>query len=286
MEIPFVKMHGLGNNYIYLDFFQFQLEEKWLSKLAQDVSNVHTGIGSDGLILIHPSDAADLGMRIFNKDGSEGQSCGNGLRCTAKYAYETGIVAASSFTIETKAGIVHATVQVEDGRVTLITIDMGKPVLNRASIPMLGKDIPTVIAEPFQIAGRELFVTPLFMGNPNAVFFVERIEEAPLHELGPLIEKDSRFPEGVNVEFIEIVSETEMNFRVWERGSGATQACGTGACAAVVAAILNKRANRNTTIHVHLEGGDLNIKWDEHGHVWMTGGAEIVATGKYHFSVK
>ncbi|SET34121.1 diaminopimelate epimerase [Oceanobacillus limi] len=285
MEIPYIKMHGLGNSYIYLDLFQFEIEEDQLATLAQEVSNVNTGIGSDGLILIHPSEVAEVGMRIFNKDGSEGMSCGNGLRCTAKYAYEYGIVDRPNFKIETKAGIVEAEILVEEGKVNDITVNMGSPILNRSAIPMLGDDDKHVINERFAIGDRDLHVTAVSMGNPHAVYFVDDIEQAPLYDLGPIIEKDERFPEGVNVEFIEVLSENELNFRVWERGSGVTQACGTGACAAAVASILNNNARKNETITVHLLGGDLQIKWDENDQVWMTGGADIIATGVYQFHI-
>nr|WP_306798677.1 diaminopimelate epimerase [Oceanobacillus saliphilus] len=284
MEIPFIKMHGLGNNYIYIDLFQHNLEEEMLADIAQKVSNVNTGIGSDGMILIHPSEKADLGMRIFNKDGSEGMSCGNGLRCTAKYAYEHGIIKKEKFSIATKANIVESEVQLEGDQVQEITINMGAPDLRRMDIPMMGNDDPKVVSEPFIVNGEKLHVTAVSMGNPHAVFFVDNIEEAPLYELGPKIEKDMRFPEGVNVEFIEIVSPNEINFCVWERGSGVTQACGTGACAAVVASVLNNHVNRNEDVVVHLAGGDLTIKWDEYGDVWMTGGAEVIAEGIFTYS--
>lgn len=283
MEIPFVKMHGLGNNYIYVDLFQFEIEEKRLPAIAREISNVNTGIGSDGLILIHPSTVAAVGMRIFNKDGSEGNTCGNGLRCTAKYAFEQGLVKSRDFQIETKAGIVDATVQTNGGSVTEITVNMGKPRLKRSLIPMRGEERESIVSEPFDVANRELRLTAVSMGNPHAVFFVDDITTAPLYELGEIIEQDSRFPEGVNVEFVEVVNETELNFRVWERGSGVTQACGTGACAAAVAAILNGFASNGKPTTVHLQGGDLEIKWDDDGFVWMTGGAEVIATGSYYF---
>nr|WP_010647330.1 diaminopimelate epimerase [Oceanobacillus massiliensis] len=285
MEIPFIKMHGLGNNYIYIDLFQHQLDENLLSNIAEKVSNVNTGIGSDGMILIHPSEHADLGMRIFNKDGSEGKSCGNGLRCTAKYAYEHGIISKEKFTIETKANIVESEVLLADGQVQEITINMGAPLLRRMDIPMMGNDDSQVVSEPFIVNGKKLEVTAVSMGNPHAVFFVDNIHDAPLHELGPVIEKDMRFPEGVNVEFIEVVSANEINFAVWERGSGITQACGTGACASVVAAILNQQVNRDEDVIVHLAGGDLTIKWDEKGDVWMTGGADVIAEGVYQYQI-
>lgn len=283
MNIPFTKMHGIGNNYIYLDLFAYEFEESIFTQLAIDISDANTGIGSDGLILIHPSKVADVGMRIFNRDGSEGQSCGNGLRCVAKYVYEYKLVSSKVFRIETKAAIVSA--EVYGGRecVDKVTIDMGSPLLNRSQIPMLGNDDAEVIAEDFLINDHLLQVTALFLGNPNAVFFVDTIEKAPLHKLGSVITEDFRFPNRTNVEFVEIVSDKEINFRVWERGSGVTEACGTGACAAVVASVLNGHVQRNEEICVHLSGGDLTIKWAEDGHVWMTGPAEIIAQGVFYW---
>jgi diaminopimelate epimerase len=283
MKIPFTKMHGIGNNYIYLDLFAHQFEESIFNPLAIDISDVNTGIGSDGLILIHPSKVADVGMRIFNKDGSEGQSCGNGLRCVAKYVYENNLVSSKVFRIETKAAIVSAEVYGRREYVGKVTVDMGSPLLNRGQIPMRGNDDTEVIAEDFLINDHLLQVTALFLGNPNAVFFVDLIEEAPLRELGSLITADSRFPDRTNVEFVEIVSDKEINLRVWERGSGVTQACGTGACAAVVASVLNGHVQRNKEICVHLSGGNLNIKWAEDGHLWMTGPAEIIAHGVFYW---
>ncbi|MFB4169286.1 diaminopimelate epimerase [Virgibacillus sp. JSM 102003] len=284
MEIPFTKMHGLGNNYIYIDLFKFTIAEEQLSGIAQSISDVYTGIGSDGMILIQPSDDADVGMRIFNKDGSEGQSCGNGLRCVAKYAYENGIIQREKFQIETRANVVEAEVSVKAGLVQEVTINMGEPILRRQAIPMMGEDVPQVVAEPFTVGDEKLDVTAISMGNPHAVFFVDSIDAAPLYELGPIIEKDQRFPDGVNVEFIEVISKSELNFQVWERGSGVTQACGTGACASVVAAVLNGSVHRNEDIIVHLAGGDLVIKWDDNGSVWMTGGANVIATGTYYLA--
>ncbi|WP_080875108.1 diaminopimelate epimerase [Oceanobacillus timonensis] len=283
MKIPFTKMHGLGNNYIYIDLFHTELPEDKLSELAVKMSNQNTGIGSDGMILIHPAETADVGMRIFNKDGSEGMNCGNGLRCTAKYAYETGIVRKSEFTIQTKANIVQAIVKKNrEQEVEEVTIDMGEPILQREQIPMLGEAGTTVIDEPFPVADTTLQVTAVSMGNPHVITVVDAIDEAPLTTLGPIIEKDERFPEGVNTEFIEIVSDEEIHFRVWERGSGVTEACGTGACAAVVAATLNDKVTKGKKIVVHLAGGDLLIEWKEDGHIWMTGGAETIASGIFN----
>ncbi len=282
MEIPYTKMHGLGNSYIFLNLFSFSVEESILVDLARKVSDVNTGIGSDGLILIHPTAAADVGMRIFNKDGSEGKNCGNGLRCVAKYAFENNLVNKTQFVIETRAGNVTAEVFLDGDTVEEVTVDMGKPILNRQAIPMLGND-DTVISEVFEVNQHLLELTAVSMGNPHAVFFVEDINDAPLYDLGPLITNDDRFPEGVNVEFIEMISETEMHFRVWERGSGVTQACGTGACAAAVASILNGYAQKDTEVCVHLSGGDLFIKWAGDGRVWMRGKAETTTTGTFYW---
>ncbi|MEQ6390232.1 diaminopimelate epimerase [Bacillaceae bacterium S4-13-58] len=284
MNIPFTKMHGLGNSYIYIDVFSFdKLDEKDYSHLAQDVSSIYTGIGSDGLILIMPSEKADVRMRIFNKDGSEGKNCGNGLRCVAKYAFENNIVSKESFQIETLAGVVQATVHVQDSIVKEVTVNMGKPRLTRAIIPMIGPESEEVINEKFEIGENHLNITAVSMGNPHAVFFVDDIDQAPLYDIGAKVSLDPRFPEGVNAEFVEVVQPDEINFRVYERGSGVTQACGTGACAAAIASILNGFSHRNKDITVHLAGGDLIIKWDLDGQVWMTGAATTVAKGNYQW---
>ncbi|SFM38269.1 diaminopimelate epimerase [Gracilibacillus orientalis] len=281
MKIPFTKMHGIGNSYIFINVFEFSIEENILADLAKAVSNKDTGIGSDGLILIHPTENAEVGMRIFNKDGSEGKNCGNGLRCVAKYAYEHQLVDSKQFTIETKAGNVSAEVHGERESVDEVTVDMGVPILKRSEIPMLGEDQEQVIAEPFEIRGENLEVTTVSMGNPHAVFFVNDINEAPLTTLGPVIEKDERFPESVNAEFIEQVNDQEIHFRVWERGSGVTLACGTGACASVVASALNGKLDKGKEITVHLAGGDLYITWAEDGRVWMRGKAETTIEGTF-----
>ncbi len=283
-RIPFIKMHGLGNNYIYVDTFKTNLQEDILADLAVKVSSVNTGIGSDGLILICPSENAPVKMRIFNSDGSEGKNCGNGLRCVAKYAFENGIVKDIKFQIETLSGIVEAIVQEKNGIVHSVTINMGPPFLSRESIPMEGKPVNEVINEPFVVDGESYSITAVSMGNPHCIMFIDDINEAPLVSLGPIIEKDPRFPESVNVEFVEIISESEMHFRVWERGSGITQACGTGACAAVVASNLNGKSKRGILTTVHLAGGDLYINWSNDGNVYMTGPAELICTGEYIYN--
>lgn len=283
MQIAFTKMHGIGNSYIYLDLFQHDYKEDIFCELAQKMANIHTGIGSDGLIIIQPSKIADCGMRVFNKDGSEGTNCGNGLRCVAKYIFERHIVRQELISIETKSGIMLAQVVVQDNRVIEVIVDMGKPLLLRKDIPMLGNPNELVINEIFPLPQQSLLVTALFLGNPNTVVFVNAIEQAPLRTLGGIIANDMRFPYRCNVEFVEVVHEKALKCCVWERGSGITEACGTGACAAVVAAILNGFCQKEEEIVVQLRGGDLVIRWADNDHIWMRGPAEFIADGIYEF---
>ncbi|WP_088071319.1 diaminopimelate epimerase [Gottfriedia luciferensis] len=277
----YTKMHGLGNNYIYVNMFEEKLREEELSNLAIEVSNINTGIGSDGMILICPSEIADVKMRVFNSDGSEAKNCGNGLRCVAKYAFEHGIVNNESFAIETISTKVNATVHVENDIVNQVTVNMGKPIFKRSLIPMTGneqefaKDKILFEDENHEFIG-------VSMGNPHAVFKVEDIKEAPLTTLGPFVEKHELFPESVNVEFIECLPHNEINFVVWERGSGVTQACGTGACAAAVAMIQEGKYKRDEPITVHLQGGDLQITWSTDGDVWMKGPAVTITEGIFY----
>lgn len=282
-KFNFTKMHALGNNYIYVDMFKEQIEEERLASLAVSVSDIYKGIGSDGMILICPSEVAPVKMRIFNNDGSEGRNCGNGLRCVAKYAYENGIVEAEQFAIETLSGIVQAYVHIDRGIVEEVTINMGQPRLSREQIPMKGESAESIVNEKATFAGQEYNITAVSMGNPHVIFYVDHIEEAPLTTLGPIVEKDERFPEGVNVEFVEVVNEKEVHFRVWERGSGITQACGTGACAAVVSSVLNDKVERDVPVVVHLAGGDLTIEWKRDGDVFMKGEAKTVCKGEYYY---
>ncbi|KPB04718.1 diaminopimelate epimerase [Bacillus sp. CHD6a] len=282
-SFQFTKMHGLGNNYIYVNMFEEKLEEDELSSLAIRVANIHTGIGSDGMILICPSEKAPVKMRIFNNDGSEGKNCGNGLRCVAKYAYEHGIVQTETFKIETLSGLVEAEVELAGGQVTSVTVDMGEPKLHTKEIPILVDEKEALVAEPFTVDGETYKITTVSMGNPHVIFYVDDIKDAPLTTLGPVVEKDPRFPEGVNVEFVEVVAEDELHFRVWERGSGITQACGTGACAAVVASVLNEKTARGIETVVHLAGGDLYITWTNEGSVKMRGPAEVICTGTFYY---
>ncbi|WP_175640578.1 diaminopimelate epimerase [Metabacillus schmidteae] len=280
-SFQFTKMHGLGNSYIYVNLFEEQLEEELLPEIARQVSSVYTGIGSDGLILICPSDQAEVKMRIFNNDGSEGKNCGNGLRCVAKYAFEHKLVTNETFKIETLSGLVEAKVHVNNRNVELVTVDMGEPRLSKAELPMAGENQEKTINEKMEFSGQEYHVTAVSMGNPHLIFYVDDIDQAPVTTLGPIVEKDERFPEGVNVEFVEVVSKNELHFRVWERGSGVTQACGTGACAAVVSSVLNGHTTHGEETTVHLAGGDLLINWTKTGTVLMTGPAEVVCKGTF-----
>lgn len=283
--MKFTKMHGLGNNYIYVNLFEETLIEDDLPDLAVRVSDVNTGIGSDGMILIGPSDRAEFRMRIFNKDGSEGQSCGNGLRCVAKYVYDRGLTSKTGFQIETLGGVVSVEVHADADVARTITVDMGAPRLTKADIPMLGDGGSLTVDEPVAIegvqapSGEPWRMTVVSMGNPHAVMFVPDVYQVPLTEIGPIMECAPVFPERINVEFIAVRSRSEIDFRVWERGSGITQACGTGACAAVVAGVLNGKLDRGKPVTVHLPGGDLDIVYSEEGQVYMTGPAAFICDG-------
>ncbi|WP_158737878.1 diaminopimelate epimerase [Alteribacillus sp. YIM 98480] len=281
--MKFTKMHGLGNSYIYINLFEESLKEEDLPELAINLSNKNTGIGSDGMILIGPSNDQDIRMRVFNADGSEAKNCGNGLRCVAKLAFEKNLVTKKEFTVETLGGPVKASVELSEGgqQVKLISVDMGPPRLLKKDVPMEGNPDSKTIEEAVEVSGTTFYMTALSMGNPHAVFFVDEIETAPVERVGPILEKHSMFPESANIEFVEMAADDNMHFRVWERGSGVTQACGTGACAAVAAAIMTGRTKKDIDVTVHLLGGDLHIRWEEDGNIWMTGPAEIICEGTY-----
>lgn len=275
----FTKMHGAGNDYVYVNCFEErQLPEDPVT-LAQKISHRRFGVGSDGLILIQPSTVADARMRMFNADGSESEMCGNGIRCVAKYVYDHGIATKESMTIETGNGVLKLQLEVESGKAKRITVDMGKPVLDAALIPTnLSSD--SVVGLPVDFAGHKLNVTCVSMGNPHCVAFVPQATDDLVLKLGPLIETDSRFPKRTNVEFVEVISPTELRQRTWERGSGETWACGTGASAVCVAGVLTGNSRREVLIH--LLGGDLSLKWDQDsGHVLMTGQAIEVFSGQW-----
>lgn len=272
----FIKMHGIGNDYVYIDCFQETVKDP--KKLAARISDRHFGVGGDGLILIMPSDKADARMRMFNADGSEAQMCGNGIRCVAKYVFESGIRRQPEIAIETLAGVLRLQLFVSDGAVDKVRVNMGVPRLRRRDIPMLG-DGEQVLAQKLTAGDGEFAVTCLSMGNPHCVIYVDEVETFPVTHYGPLIEHHPQFPERTNVEWIERVNRREIRQRTWERGSGETLACGTGACAAAVASVLNGQTER--TVTVHLSGGDLEIEWGDDNHVYMTGPAVEVFRGEF-----
>lgn len=268
-------MQGAGNDYVYVNCFKETLPQD-IPNLARQVSDRHKGVGSDGLILICPSEKADAQMRMFNADGSESEMCGNGIRCVAKYVYDHGIAQSQTLKIETGAGILSLDLEIIDQRVSQVRVNMGRPILNSSEIPTLLTGDPPVNAD-LQVADQTIQVTCVSMGNPHCVCFVEEITDYWVHEIGPQVEVHPMFPNRINAEFIEIISQNEMIMRVWERGSGETQACGTGACASAVAGVLTGRTERNVLIH--LPGGDLRLEWSDSDEVYMTGPAVEVYEG-------
>jgi diaminopimelate epimerase len=273
--LPFVKMHGIGNDYVYVDAFVHQVADP--AALAQRVSPRRTGIGSDGLILIRPSDVADARMEMYNADGSRGAMCGNGIRCVGKYVYDSGRSRNNPLRIDSDSGIKTLQLELRGGQVARVAVDMGEPILDGPRIPVAAEG--RVIDAPLEVAGVSYQVTCVSMGNPHCVVFVDDVEGLDLERLGPPFERHAFFPQRVNTEFIHVESPTRLRMRVWERGSGETAACGTGACAALVAAVLTGRAERRATLM--LNGGTLEIEWRESdGHVLMTGDAEEVFRGE------
>ena len=265
--VRITKMHGIGNDYIYVDCRERDLVDP--PRFARAVSDRHCGIGSDGLILIRPSSRADCRMEMYNADGSRAEMCGNGIRCVGKYVYDRGL-RRNPLAVETDAGILTLTLEVDgNDRVTAATVDMGPPILDGPRIPVAAEG--RVIERPLEIAGETYRITCVSMGNPHAVVFLPEIDRLELFRIGPLFEHHPFFPARVNTEFVAVRSRGEMDFRVWERGSGETMACGTGACAALVAGVLTDRTDRRATIH--LRGGDLDVEWRADDHVYMTGGA-------------
>lgn len=273
--MKFTKMHGAGNDYVYVNCFEETLPED-IASLAVAVSDRHKGIGSDGLILICPSEKADARMRMFNADGSESEMCGNGVRCVAKYVYDHGIAKQQTLKIETGAGVLHLDLELAGSRVSQVRVNMGKPILKSAEIPTLLPGDPPVDAE-LDLGDQSLQVTCVSMGNPHCITFVDELNDHWVHGVGPKVEVHPMFPNRVNAEFIEVVSPAELKMRVWERGSGETQACGTGACASAVAGVLTERSERNVLIH--LPGGDLRLEWADSDEVFMTGPAVEVYQG-------
>lgn len=272
----FTKMQGLGNDYVYVNCFRENVENP--SEMAIKVSDRHFGIGSDGLILIKPSEVADFRMDMYNADGSQAEMCGNGIRCVAKYVYDYGLTDQTEISVETLAGIKYLKLQIADGKVSRITVNMGQPELVPDKIPVQA-DGDRVVDEPIVVNGVTYKMTCVSMGNPHCIVFVDDTADFPLEEIGPMFENHERFPKRVNTEFIQILNRNEVNMRVWERGSGETLACGTGACASAVACVLNGLTEDEITLH--LLGGDLSVHWDqEENLVYMTGPATVVFDGE------
>ncbi len=271
-------MHGAGNDYVYVDCFQEPVPQD-IAGTAIAISDRHTGVGGDGMVLICPSNVADARMRMFNADGSESEMCGNAIRCVAKFVYDRGIAKKSELKVETGRGVL--TMQLTAGRnglIDLVTVNMGSPILEAARIPTLLAGDPPMNA-PLEVAGQTISVTCVSMGNPHCVTFVDEANDDWVLRVGPQIERHPAFPRRVNAEFIQVVSPSEFVMRVWERGSGETMACGTGACAAAVAGALTGRTGRSVT--AHLRGGDLKLEWSLQGDVFMTGPATEVFSGEW-----
>lgn len=274
--MKFTKMHGCGNDYVYVNLFEEQIENP--AKVSIAVSDRHFGIGSDGLITIGASEIADFRMRIYNADGSEAEMCGNGIRCVAKYVYDHKLTDKTEITVETGAGVKTLQLTVEDDKVTLVRVDMGEPILTPDEIPVVA-DGDRVVDEPIVVDDKEWRMTCVSMGNPHVVVFVDDVAHFELEKYGPLFENHVRFPKRTNTEFVQIISRNEAIMRVWERGSAETWACGTGTCATVMACILNGLTDND--VLVHLRGGDLRIVYDEKSnHVFMTGPATEVFEGE------
>ena len=275
--MKFTKMHGAGNDYVYINGFEERIDDP--AALARFVSDRHFGVGSDGLILILPSRSADVRMRMFNADGSEAEMCGNGVRCVAKFAYDHGLVAATTIRVETGAGVLPLDLELDgDGRVAKVRVNMGRPRLDATDIPVLGFADGPVIEQPLQVLDRTFAITCVSMGNPHCVIFVDDVENFPVETYGPLIENHQAFPKRINVEFVEVISSAEVRQRTWERGAGETLACGTGASAVTVAGVLTGRTGPQLVNH--LLGGDLDMEWRDGEEVYMTGPAAEVFSGE------
>jgi diaminopimelate epimerase len=273
-------MHGLGNDYVYVNCFEEKIDNP--VEVARFVSDRHTGIGSDGLIMINPSKVADCEMEMYNADGSRGEMCGNGVRCVGKYVYDYGITDKTSISVETLGGIKYLDFTVEDGKVKLVRVDMGAPILKPELIPIVmdDKDAETVIDSPIIVDGKEYRMTGVSMGNPHDVVFWDGIDDMDIESIGPKFENHERFPKRINTEFVEVLDRHTAKMRVWERGSGETQACGTGACAVGVASVINGYCQKNKEITIKTKGGILKVQWNENDNVYLSGNAIKVFDGK------
>lgn len=280
--MKFTKMHGIGNDYVYVNCFKETVEDP--AAVARFVSDRHFGIGSDGLILIKPSDVADCEMDMYNLDGSQGAMCGNGIRCVAKYAYDYGIVHKTQISVATRSGIKYLDLTVKDGKVSQVKVNMGAPILTASQIPVVSEK-EEVINEPLEVNGETYYITAVSMGNPHAIVYMTDVDHLDIEKIGPSFENHVAFPDRVNTEFVEVLDEHTVKMRVWERGSGETLACGTGACAVAVASILNERVDGEKPVTVKLLGGDLEIYWNRQENlVYMTGPATTVFDGEIDLS--
>ena len=280
--MKFTKMHGIGNDYVYVNCFKETVEDP--AAVARFVSDRHFGIGSDGLILIKPSEAADCEMDMYNLDGSQGAMCGNGIRCVAKYAYDYGIVHKTQISVATRSGIKYLDLTVKDGKVSQVKVNMGAPILTASQIPVVSEK-EEVINEPLEVNGETYYITAVSMGNPHAIVYMTDVDHLDIEKIGPSFENHVAFPDRVNTEFVEVLDEHTVKMRVWERGSGETLACGTGACAVAVASILNERVDGDKPVTVKLLGGDLEIYWNRQENlVYMTGPATTVFDGEIDLS--
>ncbi|NIL97862.1 MAG: diaminopimelate epimerase [Planctomycetales bacterium] len=275
--MQFIKMHGAGNDYVYVDCFAEQVPKN-LPQTARRISDRHFGVGGDGLILIHPSKIADARMQMFNADGSEAEMCGNGLRCLAKYVYESGIARKPDLRIETGNGVLEVQLEVTGQQVQRVRVDLGEPILQADRIPTTLAGNP-VVDQPLEVGERTFNVTCVSMGNPHCVIFVDEATDDLVLNVGPQIERAAEFPNRVNVEWVEVHGPAEVRQRTWERGSGETLACGTGAGAVCVAGVLTGRTERK--ILNHLAGGDLELQWGQDNHVFLTGPAVEVFRGQW-----
>lgn len=275
--MKFTKMHGLGNDYIYFNGFETEISSP--EELSVRLSDRHTGVGGDGIVIIMPSESADFRMRMFNADGSEGKMCGNAARCVGKYVYEKGLTKKENITLETLSGIKRLHLTVQGGRVTSVRVNMGRAAFAAAEIPVIS-DTETLINKRVKIGTAEKSITCVSVGNPHCVIFEEDIESLELEKIGPLYENDKMFPERVNTEFVRVIGERELSMRVWERGSGETMACGTGACAVAAAAAAVGISPSDEFLTIHLRGGDLRVKYCADGTLIMEGGASFVFDGE------
>ena len=280
--MKFTKMQGIGNDYVYVNCFEETVKDP--AAVARYVSDRHFGIGSDGLILIKPSDIADCEMDMYNLDGSQGAMCGNGIRCVAKYVYDYGIVKKENISVSTKSGIKYLDLTVRDGKVALVRVNMGSPVLTASQIPVVSST-EEMINAPLKVNGETYYITAVSMGNPHAIVYMTDVDHLDIGEIGPYFENHMAFPDRVNTEFVEVLDDHTLKMRVWERGSGETLACGTGACAVAVASILNGHVDGEKPDTVKLLGGDLEIFWDRQENlVYMTGPAATVFDGEIDLS--